>query len=187
MENIAANRAVAARYARALFEVAVAEADPRAVERDLTSLVALFEENPVLRKALWNPAVPSARKVAAIGDIAQRGRLAAPLAKLLKLMAERDYLSLLPHLLKAYRRRLMDHLGIVQAEVTTAVPLRPEEMQALERELARATGKQVTMTAQVNAGIIGGVVTRLDSTVYDGSVVRQLERIRQKMTEEAGG
>jgi F-type H+-transporting ATPase subunit delta len=181
MENIAANRAVASRYARALFEVALAEGDPRAVERELAQFVALFEQHVPLRRALWNPAVPVARKLAVVSQIAALGRYAAPLDKLLKLMAERDHLALLPFLLDAYRRRLMDHLGIVQADVTTAAALPADRVAAIERALGQATGKHVTMTTRVNPAIIGGVVAKVDSMVYDGSVARQLERIRAKM------
>lgn len=181
MKNVAAHHALAARYARALFDVAVAEADPRAIECDLANFVALFEQHAALRRALWNPAVPVGRKLAVVGEITERARYAAPLEKLLKLMAERDHLALLPHLLDSYRRRLMDHLGIVQAEVTTAAALPPERLQAVEQALARATGKQVRMTAVVDPAIIGGVIAKVDSTVYDGSVTRQLDLIKDKL------
>ncbi len=183
MTNPATNRALASRYARALFDVAVTEADPRAVECELANFVALFEQYAPLRRALWNPAIPVARKLAVVSEITGRAHYAAPLEKLLRLMAERDHLALLQHLLDAYRRRLLDHLGIVQAEVTTAVPLTPDRLHAVEQALARATGKQVTITTQVNPAIIGGLVAKVDSTVYDGSVVRQLERIKEKMIE----
>ncbi len=185
MANPAHNRALAGRYARALFEVAVVESDPRAIECELAAFVALFDQSQPLRRALWNPAVPVARKLAVVTEIARRSRYAPPLDKLLKLMAERDLLALLPHLLASYRRRLLDHLGIVQAEVTTAAPLTPGRLRDVEQALARATGRQVTITTRVDPAIIGGVVARVDSTVYDGSVVRQLERIRDKMTEGA--
>ncbi len=185
MANPAHNRALAGRYARALFEVAVVEADPRAIECELANFVALFGQSVPLRRALWNPAVPVARKLAVVTAITSRARYAPPLEKLLKMMAERDHLALLQHLLDAYRRRLMDHLGIVQAEVTTAAPLPAERMRDVERALARATGREVTITARVNPAIVGGVVAKVDSTVYDGSVVRQLERIRDKMIGEA--
>ncbi len=184
MENIAANHALASRYARALFEVVAAEGDVRAVERDLAAFVALFEQHVPLRRALWNPAVPIVRKLAVVSEITRLGRYAAPLEKLLKLMAERDHLALLPLALDAYHRRLMDHLGIVQAEVTTATQLPADRAAAIQRALAQATGRQVTMTTQVNAAIIGGVVAKVDSTVYDGSVVRHLERMREKMAGE---
>jgi F-type H+-transporting ATPase subunit delta len=181
MRNLAGNRALASRYARALFETAVSEADPRAVDRELAEFVALFEQSAPLRRVLWNPAVPVARKRAVVSEITRRAHYAAPLEKLLKLMAQRDHLALLQPLLDAYRRRLMDHLGIVQAEVTTAAPLSPDRLGAVEQALAAATGKRVTISPRVDPAIIGGVVTKVDSTVYDGSVVRHLERIKEKM------
>jgi F-type H+-transporting ATPase subunit delta len=164
--------------------VAVADGDPRAIERDLASVVALFDRFPPLRRALWNPAVPAARKVSVIGEILERSHCPAQLAKLLRLLAERDLLALLPDLLEAYRRRLMDHYGIVSAHVTTAVSLPEDRLRAVAAALGQATGKQVTMTTAVDPALIGGVVARVDSTVYDGSVVRQLERLKEKM---AGG
>jgi F-type H+-transporting ATPase subunit delta len=184
MRNVAAERALASRYARALFEVAVAGADPRAIERDLEGFVTLLDEHLALRRALWNPAVPAPRKLAVVADITARAPHAAPVEKLLKLMAERDHLALLQQVLDSYRRRLMEHLGIVQAHVTTAAPLPPERLHAVEQALSRATGKQVRMTAEVDPAIIGGVVAKVDSTVYDGSVTRHLERIKEKLMGE---
>ncbi len=185
MKNVAAQLALASRYARALFDVAIVEADPRAVECELANFVGLFEQYAPLRRALWNPAVPVARKLAVITELTERARYAPPLEKLLKLMAEHDHLALLQHLLDAYRKRLMEHLGIVQAEVTTATALSPERLQAVEQALAKATGKQVRMTALVDPTIIGGVVARVDSTVYDGSVTRQLELIKERLAGES--
>ncbi len=181
MQNPAVNRALASRYARALFEVAVAEGDPRGVECELADVVKLFEQSPALRRALWSPAVPAARKLAVTTAITDRAHLAPPLEKLLKLMAGRDHLALLPLLFDAYRRRLMDYFGMVAAEVTTAAPLTADRQQAIEQALQAATGKRVTITTRVDPAIIGGVVAKVDSTVYDGSVVRQLQRIKEKL------
>jgi F-type H+-transporting ATPase subunit delta len=71
----------------------------------------------------------------------------------------------------------------VRARVTTAVPLAPEQAEALGRRLTEVTGRQVTLQTAVDPSIIGGVVTEVDSTVYDGSVTRQLARMRQKLVE----
>jgi F-type H+-transporting ATPase subunit delta len=77
----------------------------------------------------------------------------------------------------------MDHLKIVRGEVTTAMPLAPEKLRALEQGLARATGRQVVLEARVDPSIIGGVVTRLGSTVYDGSITTQLQKMKQSLIE----
>lgn len=179
MENLATSRARASRYARALFEVALVEADPREVERELADFAGLFEQYAPLRRALWSMSVPVARKQAVVAALIERARYARPLEKLIGLVAQRDQLSLLPHLLDAYRRRLMDHLGIVQAQVKTATAQPPERLQAIQQALSHATGKQVTMTTQVDPALIGGIVATVQSTVYDGSVSRQLQRIKE--------
>jgi len=176
------SRAAAARYARALFDVALKEADPSQIDTQLAAFGALVAGHDGLRRVLTNPAIPPARKRALVEAlIAQGGPFAPPLAKLLLLLAERDRLVLLPELAEAYRERLMQHQQIVRAEVTTAVPLTDDRRAALERGLARASGRRVMLTARIDPSIIGGAVTRVGSTVYDGSVARQLERLKEQL------
>jgi F-type H+-transporting ATPase subunit delta len=87
--------------------------------------------------------------------------------------------------LDAYRQRLMEHLKVVRAEVTTAVPLPPDLVEAVRGALERVTSRQVLVAPHVDPAILGGVVTRIGSTVYDGSVKGQLERLRERLTEGA--
>ena len=180
------NRTAATRYARALLDVAFTEkGDLRAIEADLAGFAALFTEHPTLQKVLLNPAVPVPRKRATIAELTTRAKLTPVLGKLLLLLAERDRLVLLPDLLAAYRERLLDHLNIVRAEVTTAVALPADRAKAVEQSLARVTGRTVMLETRVDPAIIGGVVARVGSTVYDGSVTTQLEKMRTKLV--AGG
>jgi F-type H+-transporting ATPase subunit delta len=106
-----------------------------------------------------------------------------PLAKLIVILAEKDRLTLLPGIARTYVDRVMDHLKIVRGEVTTAIPLAPEALRGLEQGLAKATGRKVVLEARVDPAIIGGVVTRLGSTVYDGSVTTQLLKMKQSLIE----
>lgn len=173
------NRTAAGRYARALLDVAVAEkVDVRRVEAELAELVDLFRRYPPLEKVLLNPAVPAPRKRAAVAELTARVGVLSVVSKLLVLLAERDRLVLLPELLAAYRERLLDHLNVVRAEVTTAVPLTMDRSRAVERSLSQLTGRTVTLATRVDPSIVGGVVARIGSTIYDGSVARQLEKIR---------
>ena len=103
------------------------------------------------------------------------------LTKLLVLLAGRDRLVLLPDLLETYRARLLDHQNVVRAEVTTAAPLAADRAKAIERSLARATGRTVALTTRVAPEIIGGLVARVGSTVFDASVTTQLEKMRQRL------
>ena len=180
------NRTAANRYARALLDVAVKEkADLEQIERDLAGFVDLFRQNPLLEKVLLNPAVPVPRKRAAMAEITARANAAGPVTKLLHLLADRDRLVLVPDLLDMYRDRLMDYRKVVRAHITTASPLPGERADAIAKGLARVTGRTVTMQTSVDPSIIGGVVARVGSTVYDGSVTRQLEKMKQRLTESA--
>ena len=176
------NKTAAIRYARALLDVAVKEkANLEQIENELAQFADLFKQYPTLGKVLLNPAVPVTHKRAAVSDLLAQVKLAPILSKLLALLADRDRLVLLPDLLAAYRDRLHDHRGVVRAEVTTAAPIDAPHGQAIQGSLAKVTGRTVTMATKVDPSIIGGLIARVGSTVYDGSVTRQLQRMRERL------
>ena len=176
------SRAAGARYARALFDVARKEADIEQAGRDLASFAQLVSSHETLSRVLSNPAIPAARKRAVVEQLLARDGAVSPIvAKLLLLLAERDRLSLLPDVAAAYQDRLMAHAQVVRAEVVTAIGLPPDRVAALQQGLARATGRQVQIETRIDPSIIGGAITRVGSTVYDGSVTRQLEKIKDAL------
>jgi F-type H+-transporting ATPase subunit delta len=176
------SRASAARYARALFDVALKESDPAQIERELASFAGLMSSNAELNAALTNPSVPSSAKRRIADALGTRLNAGPPVRKLLVLLADRDRLGIVPDLLAIYRERLMEHQQVVRAEVTTAAPLTPERVTQIEQKLAALTGRKVNMTTSVDPAIIGGVVTRIGSTVYDGSIATQLAKLKEKLT-----
>lgn len=177
-------RAAAARYARALFDVAVKERlDPERIETELRTFRDLVAGHAQLQRIFANPAVPPARKRAAVEQLVAIERVSPPVTRLLTMLAERDRLTLLDDLAQAYRERLMDHQQVVRAEVTTAIELPPDRINALEQGIARATGRQVRLATKVDPSIVGGAVTRIGSTVYDGSVTTQLAKLKERLTQ----
>ena len=178
------NKTAANRYARALLDVAIKEqADLDAIDRDLAQFAQMFTDHPALAKVLLNPAVPLPRKRAAIADLLALAKPSPILGKLITLLADRDRLVLIPDLLLAYRDRLFDYRKVVRAEITTATPLPDGRAATIEQRLAQATGSKVLLSTRTDPSIIGGVVARIGSTVYDGSVTRQLERMRERLIE----
>jgi F-type H+-transporting ATPase subunit delta len=176
-------RASAARYARALFDVASTESTPEQAEKELTAFSALVRSHADLQRALINPAVPAAGKRAVVQQLLERQTVSAPVRKLLMLLAERDRLELLPDLVQVFHERVMEHQKVVSAEVTTAAPLSPDRLSQLQQRLSAATGRKVDVTTKVDPALIGGMVTRIGSTVYDGSVASQLAALRQRLAE----
>ena len=176
-------RPSATRYARALLDVAVRESDPERVAEELARIVGRLTEDKALGQAVMSPKLPVAIRNNLVRALVERADLAQPLARLLVILAERGRLELLPTLLEVYRERLLMHQNIVRASVTSAAPLSGDTIQALEQRLSAVTGKQVQLAAEVDPSIIGGVVTKIGSTVYDGSVRTQLQKMKQQLVE----
>ena len=188
------NRTAANRYARAILEVAVKEAQGvggasavsetlQRIEQELAAFAELFNQHPTLQKVLLNPAVPVPQKRAAVVALTDRAQVLPIVAKLLVVLAERDRLVLVPDLLAQFRERLLDYQNVVRAQVTTAMPLGTDRAKAIEASLARVTGRTVRLATAVDPTIIGGVVARIGSTIYDGSVTRQLQKMKARLVE----
>jgi F-type H+-transporting ATPase subunit delta len=178
--------AAAGRYARALFDVVVGEsaASLDSAQSHLQAFADLFSGNEALAAVAVNPSIPVGRKAALSKAIVDRaGAVTPPVGKLIVLLASRDRLVLLSEIARAFRARVMDYQKVIRGDVTTATPLPPEKLRALEQGLQRATGRTVLLESRVDPSIIGGVITRLGSTVYDGSVTTQLEKMKQALVE----
>lgn len=180
------SRAAATRYARALFDVVLKESgDVEQVGRDLDAFARMVAGNTDLARVLSNPAIPTARKRGVIEQLlARSGTLSPVLSKILLLLADRDRLRILPDLAAGYRERLMQHAQVVRAEVVTATPIPADRVAALKAGLARATGRDVQLESRVDPSLIGGAVTRVGSTVYDGSIATQLRRMKDRLTDQ---
>jgi F-type H+-transporting ATPase subunit delta len=178
-------RTSANRYAKALFDVALQEkADLGQVDRDLQAVVAMIEASPDLAEASNRGTVTEEKRKSLIEAVSRAMTLTVPVTKLLVLLAQTRKLNLLPDLEQAYRERLLAHQNIVRAEVKSAAPLSPDKTKALEESLAKVTGKKVELSVSVDPELLGGVVATIGSTVYDGSVRTQLQRMRQELVEQ---
>jgi F-type H+-transporting ATPase subunit delta len=178
-------RTSANRYARALFDVALAEnAELNKVGQDLGELTALLTENAQLRLAAQRTGVPDAARVAVMDQISDRLGVAPQVKKLLAMLTQARKLDLVKDLSASYNERLLAHQQVVRAQVTSAAPLSPEKTRALEESLSRVTGKKVELSVSVDPELLGGIVATIGSTVYDGSVRTQLQRMRQELVEQ---
>ena len=178
-------RTSANRYAKALFVVALEEkADLAKVDQDLDAVVAMMKASPDLAIAAGRSSVTDAARQALMEAVSKAMVLSAPVTKMLVLLANSGKLGLVPDLAAAYRERLLAHQSVVRAEVTSAATLSPEKTRALEESLSKVTGKKVEISVNVDPELLGGVVARIGSTVYDGSVKTQLTRMRQELVKQ---
>ena len=124
------------------------------------------------------------KKRAAVVELAKRAGSPPIVAKLLALLAERDRLILLPDLVDAYRERLLDYKKIIRAEITTAAALPDGRARAIEASLSKATGRSVALETRVDASIVGGLIAKVGSMVYDGSITRQLQKLKDQLQQQ---
>ena len=176
------DRSAARRYAAALFDVARKAGHMDRAAEELQALVGTVQGHDELRRVLETPAIPAQVKKEIISSVLKAaGGYSDEVSRLVLMLAERDRLSLLGQVQAVYAERLLEERKIVPAEVVTASPLSDANRAALSKALGAATGSEVRLTERVDPEIVGGVIARVGSLVFDGSVTRQLERLRQKL------
>jgi F-type H+-transporting ATPase subunit delta len=176
---------VSARYARA-FADAIAELklDPGAVVVQLRSLTGAYQQSRPLREVWESPAIPVEQKHALLDSLAAKaGVTERRVRNFIALLIDRDRIRMLPEIADQLESELNNRAGRVHAEIVSARELGEEQRSTLLAELDRLTGKSVHASYAVDAGLIGGVKVQVGSTIYDGSVRGQLQRIRQQLVE----
>ena len=175
------------RYARALVDVVLAPGSGLKAE-DATAQLKTVEEwiqsSPDLRSIFITPAVPTSRKRAVLTKLAAEAGLAPMIRNFLCVILDHRRIAQLTEIRQAFETILDEQTGFVSAQVTSATALDDNQWKAIETELARMTGKQVRMHTKVDPELLGGVMAKVGSTVYDGSLRGQLEGMRHKLVSE---
>jgi len=173
-------------YARAFADVVMktsSQLDPAGALQELRSIEALFKESDQLRRVMENPAIPGDRKRAVLDAITQRLGTSRSVRNFIAVLTDHRRLPLFSEILKQLEQELNARQGFAEAQVNTARPLSDPEKQLLEAEITKMTGKKVRARYGEDASLLGGAVVQVGSTIYDGSVKGQLERMREQLVE----
>jgi F-type H+-transporting ATPase subunit delta len=176
--------AVASRYAQALADAVLAPGsgiEPGQVVSELRTFEELVKGSHDLRNVLLSPAVPTARKRAVIGKLVAVASLSTITRNFLFVMVDRRRTELLGEIAEAFEAVVDERLGFVRAQVTSAAPLSDARKAELQSALTAVAGKQVRCEFTVDPDLIGGVVARIGSTVYDGSLRTQLDLMQERL------
>ena len=179
--------AVATRYANALADVVTAPGSgvrPEETLAELRSFESALRSSTALQNALMSPAVSPSRKRAVVGRIADTLKLSRIARNFLFVLIDRRRIAALEGVLHSFEIIIDARLGFARAEVSSARELTDAQRTALNTQLERMTGKRIRMLFAVDASLIGGVVARIGSTVYDGSVRGQLNSLGRRLATE---
>jgi len=179
-------RSAGRRYAAVLFEVVHKTGDVSLADRDLRAFLDMVTGHPQLQAVLTSPSVPAAKKRAVLEQVLDAsGDMTDAVRRLLLMLADRDRLGSLSIVADAFTVRVMAHQKIVDARVETATPMPEPQRAALTAALSAASGADVRLHDTVNPDIVGGIIARVGSVVYDASLTHQLEKMRQRLLAQA--
>jgi len=178
------DRKLASRYARALL---ASLSDPSIAEHAdqfLNVLRQSMDESEDFRNLLLDPAVAKRTRSEVLTKLAENAGMPDQIGNFLKTIVDHDREASLPAIAEVFHEVREEAAGIVPAEITTAVPLTDDLKERTLKVLEGMTGRKVRLTTQLDPQILGGAVTKVGSTVYDGSLKTQLAQLRRKMTQE---
>lgn len=172
---------VARRYATALADVVMARGEAREVRDELAAWEEMMRSNQSLLEVFRNPTIPYEQKRKVLTALIARTRVRPTTANFLQVLLQNQRLAELSEVNKRFAQVLDERSGVVSAQVTTARPVPESSQEELRAKLAQLTGKKVSLNFTTDEELIGGIVTRIGSTIYDGSVRNQLQQVKERM------
>jgi F-type H+-transporting ATPase subunit delta len=174
---------VASTYARAFADVVLdAHLDANRATGGLRRIAGLLAESIELRRVWENPAVPADQKRRLLDAIVQREGIERHVRNLVAVLIDHRRTHFLERISQQLEKELNARLGFAEAQVTSARELGDAEKRALEGEIGKITGKKVRAHFGLDPSLLGGAVVRVGSTIYDGSVKGQLEKIKEAIS-----
>jgi F-type H+-transporting ATPase subunit delta len=180
--------AVANRYANALADVVTAPGSalvPATAVTELHAFADVLRSSAELHNALTTPSIPASRKRAVVNRLGDPLQLSKITRNFLFVLIDKRRISLLPEIVECFDLVVDARLGFARAQVSSARELTEQQRSAVTAELEKLTGKRLRSRFETDAALIGGVVARIGSTIYDGSVRGQLQVLEHRLAEEA--
>ncbi len=172
---------IARRYAAALADSVIETGQTDAVKTELALWNDIFAASGDLRNVFSNPAISHVSKEKLLESLISRSKPTKTTANFLRILLRNGRLTEISQINDRFDSVLQERSGVVEAEITTAREMPDSERSAFQANLEKLTGKRVTVSYSINKEIIGGVVTRIGSTVYDGSVRSKLDSLREQL------
>jgi len=174
---------VTSTYARALADVVFDQhLDPGKTLQEAQSLAQLMAGSLQLREVFEAPSIPADQKRALLDAIVAREGISRPVRNFLAVLMDHRRIRFFDPIVKEFGQELNRRLGFTEAQITSARDLGQAERSALEAQVEKLTGQKVRARYSQDSSILGGAIVQIGSTIYDGSVRGQLEKIREAIS-----
>ncbi len=171
-------------YAKALLGVGEKSGNTDQLLDELSAVAEAVSNQPSLNSTLQSPQVGAEEKLKLVGKIFE-GKVSGPLMNFLKVLVGKDRFDCVAAISAAAKKLNDEKGGEIQATVTTAEQIDDSARDEIAKQLSQKLGKKVKLDSIIDASVVGGVVVRIGDTVYDNSVVGQLQQVRQRAMEKA--
>lgn len=172
---------VAGRYATALFDLARDAGALEPVAASLDKVAAALAQSPDLAALIRNPLISRDQAAQALARVSDSLGLDALAGRFLGVLAGNRRLGALGDTIAAFRALLAHHKGETTAQVASAHPLKPEQVEALKGRLAASLGKAVQVETRVDPSLLGGLVVKIGSRMIDASLKTKLDTLSLAM------
>ncbi|RLA99849.1 MAG: hypothetical protein DRG37_03855 [Deltaproteobacteria bacterium] len=172
---------IANRYAKALFDLAREEGKEEKFLEELRSVVKIVAENEELKSMLESPLYDLFLKKKILAGITSKMGLSQYMCRFLDILLEKDRFSYLEDIQKAYIEIMDEVSGKVRAKIITAIEIDDKDVEEISDALSKVIKKKISPEVSVDPSLIGGIVAEVQGMVYDGSIKRQLEKIKQSI------
>jgi len=172
---------VARRYATALADIVIKTGETNSVQTELKTWQEMMTANSELLEAFNNPAIAHGSKEKVLENLIERTKPTKTTANFLRVLLQNSRLTEISEINERFVSVLEERSDVVAAQITSARPLSDNEKAELQINLNKLTGKNVSPNFIIDESIIGGIITRIGSTVYDGSVKTKLENLKEQL------
>ena len=174
---------VASTYARAFADVVLgAHLDANRALAELRAIASLLNQSSELRRVWENPAIPADQKRRVLDAIVARDGISKQVRNLVAVLIDHRRVHFLEPVIRQLEKELDARLGFAEADITSARELGDAEKREFETQVQKLTGMKVRAHYMQDAALLGGAVLRVGSTIYDGSVKGQLERMKEAIS-----
>lgn len=172
------NNTIARRYAKALVQLGSEGGLVDRFRDELAAVDRLFAGNAELRAAFGDPALTLEQKKSIMKELVAKSACSELVGNFLLLLVDKNRTAFLGQIVQTYEKLADEFSGVIRPVIRSAFPLDVSQVAAIQGALEKKTGKKVVPQVQVDASLLGGIVTQIGDTAYDSSVKTQLKRIQ---------